>query len=670
VEVGGTFTDLVAADGERTIVRKVPSVREAPDRGVIDAIEAAGIDLSAVGEIIHGSTVATNAVLERKGGRIAFAVTAGFEDILYLQRQDRTRLYDLFYVKPEPVIRRGDVIPIAERIDARGGVETALDEAAAETALATRLGSGEFDGLAVCLLNAYANPAHERALRALVERLYPGLPVTISTDVSGEYREYERASTTALSAYVQPVISAYLTRLAGALAERGFRGRFEMMQSNGGRAPAEGIRRSAINALLSGPAAGVTGAIRQAGRSGWRNLMTLDIGGTSADVCLVTDGRADLAPETRIDNLPIQTPMIDISTVGAGGGSLIRFDDGGLLRVGPESAGADPGPACYGRGGTRATLTDAHVARGTVRAAARLSDGITLDAAAALAALEAAAAGSGMDVQALAEGAIRVANANIVGALRVLSTQRGKDPRDYVLVAYGGGGPLHAAELAEDLGMSTVIVPPYAGVISAYGLTVSDNLHFETRTHRIDMDEAAPDAVRAVFAEMAEAADRHFGALGLPPAALRSYTLDMRLRGQAFEIPADLDEPALAALDLADLKARFAAAHEAAYSFAVRGGKPAEIVSFRLAARLPTGADVLLRPGAGTAGGAAGGDEAGGIVFRGARVACRFLDRALLPAGQALPGCLVIEDGTSTTLVPPGWTAERDPADNLVLRRV
>lgn len=664
VEVGGTFTDLVALTDEHTIVRKVSSVREAPDEGVLAALDAADVDLSQVEEIVHGSTVATNAVLERKGGRIAFVVTRGFEDLLLLQRQDRRRIYDLFYVKPEPVIRAGDTLGIAERIATNGDVIVALDEAAAETALRDFLASQAFDGVAICLINGYANPGHEQALRAIVERIRPDLPITTASDVSGEYREYERASTTTLSAYVQPVVSAYLSRLETALAERGFRGRFEMMQSNGGSAPADAIRRNAINALLSGPAAGVVGAIAQAARSGYDNLMTLDIGGTSADVCLVTGGKASRTAETRIDGLPIQTPMVDISTVGAGGGSLIRIDEGGLLRVGPESAGANPGPVCYGRGGTLPTLTDAHIARGVIRATARLSDGMTLDADAARKSLENVTQNSQFDLHALAEGAIRVANATIVGALRVLSTERGKDPRDYVLVPYGGGGPLHAAELAEDLGMTTVVVPQCAGVISAYGLLVSENIHFETVTRSLPLDGEAAGAIQAIFQQMVADAAGYYAQIGLAGTIHHDFTLEMRLRGQAFEIAVPLDQDELDALDLPDLKARFAVAHEAAYSFAVRGDKPIEIVSFRLQARVPAGREAVLRQSMEDH-----LDEKGTVVFRGEKHECRFLARGLLKPGETLSGCAVIEDGTATTFVPTGWTAQCDEAGNLVLRR-
>lgn len=665
IEIGGTFTDLVAHDRDNFLVRKVPSVRARPEQGALDALDAAGIDLSTVEEIVHGSTVATNAVLERKGGRVAFVVTQGFEDILYIQRQDRRRIYDLFYSKPVPVVQRQDTVGLKERILSSGAVETALDRASIEEKLVPFLEETECDAVAVCLLNAYADPAHEAIVKEFIRERFPNLPVTISTDVSGEYREYERATTTTLSSYVQPVVAAYLGRLESALKERGFSGRFSMMQSNGGSAPALAVARNAINAFLSGPAAGVVGALRQAQRSGFSNIMTLDIGGTSADMCLVSGGEALLTPEAKIDGLPIKTPMLDINTIGAGGGSIIWVDDGQVLRVGPHSAGANPGPACYGRGGTSPTLTDAHVTRGIIRADAHTGLKSSLDVDAARAALSAVAERFGQDVHELSDNAVRVTNASIAGALQVLSTERGRDPRDYTLVAYGGGGPIHAAEIAEDLSMNAVVVPPYAGAISAYGLLVSDKIHFETLTRIVRLDAGAPASIVEVYDLLRERCLEHFRTLGIIGEPEFGLTLDMRLVGQAFEIPVTLAVPEIEGLSEAVLKEKFELAHEEAYGFAVRGAKPVEIVTFRLRAGIRNDADAIARQSGGDA-----HDSVGTIFYRGRRSDCRFLNRSLLVKDVVIEGVAVIEDGTSTTFVPPGWTVMLDHADNLVLRRV
>lgn len=345
VEVGGTFTDLVAIEDGRVRVAKVPSVPARPDEGAMASLAAAGIDLAAVEDLVHGSTVATNAILERKGASVALLTTRGFRDVLFLQRHNRTKIYDLFYRKPEPVLARRDILEIDERISGRGEVVEALDEVAAAAKIAAFLGQGGYQSVAICLLNGYAEPKHERQLAALVAQRFPELTITCSVDVTREFREYERTSTTTLAAYVQPVIDGYLRRFEARLGEQNFAGRFSIMQSNGGRLPVAGMSRNAITSLFSGPAAGVIGAVRQAGLSGHGDLITLDMGGTSTDVCLVAGGKPNLTGETEVDGLPIRTPVLDIVTVGAGGGSICWRDDGGMLRVGPESAGADPGPA-------------------------------------------------------------------------------------------------------------------------------------------------------------------------------------------------------------------------------------------------------------------------------------------------------------------------------------
>ena len=372
VEVGGTFTDLVAIEDGNVQVAKVPSVPARPDEGAMASLAAGQVDLGAVEELVHGSTVATNAILERKGARVALLITRGFRDVLFLQRHNRTRIYDLFYKKPEPVLARRDIIEIDERISGQGEVVEPLDEVVVAAQLAEYLGPGQYESVAICLLNAYAEPKHERQLAAIVAKQFPDLTITCSADVTREFREYERTSTTTLAAYVQPVIDGYLRRFESQLVKQNFGGRFSVMQSNGGRLPVAGMSKNAITSLFSGPAAGVMGAVRQASLSGYGNLITLDMGGTSTDVCLVVDSKPSLSGETEVDGLPIRTPVLDIVTVGAGGGSICWQDDGGMLRVGPESAGADPGPACYGRGGNRPAITDAHMLRGTIRAEAFL----------------------------------------------------------------------------------------------------------------------------------------------------------------------------------------------------------------------------------------------------------------------------------------------------------
>ena len=669
VEVGGTFTDLVAiGDDGRLQVTKVPSTPARPDEGALNAIDSAGLDLSQVEDLVHGSTVATNAILERKGARVLMVVTQGTRDILFIQRHNRRRIYDLFYAKPEPVVQRRDVIEAPERIDAAGAVVDALDLDVTMSRIAERLETAEADGdaygaVAICLLNAYVEPTHEQAVADAVRKRFQNQKVTISSDVCREFREYERASTTALAAYVQPVIDAYLGRFGEALSARGHRGRFSVMQSNGGRLPAAGMARSAITALFSGPAAGVVGATRQALRSGFGNIITFDMGGTSTDVCLVRDGQPDLAAATEIDGLPVKTPVIDIATVGAGGGSIVWIDDGGLLRVGPESAGADPGPACYGRDGQRPTITDCHLIRGTIRAETFLGGTMQLDRTAAEAVIGPIATQLGLSAVEAADAAIRVAEANIVRAIQRISTERGHDPRDFALLPFGGAGPMLACRVAEDLGIHTVLVPPAAGVLSAYGLLASDFVHFESRTHQVRLEVVNEAEIGGVIAEVGAAAAAHLRDLGLEGEVGLKCSLDMRYVGQAFEIPVDLGDRGPDELDTETIRALFEEAHHRVFEFDKAGGSAIEIVAFRAGAAVSPGVQPDLS-----------GDAAA------TRIADRtaFFERGQQHAdapcttrpgeGVGITGPALVEDGTSTILVADGWRGGVDSAHNLILR--
>src|SRR5262245_37481507 len=574
IEVGGTFTDLVAIGAQGIRVTKVPSVPRAPDEGAFNALLASGIDISSITDLAHGSTIATNAVLERKGFRTAFITTKGFRDILALQRHGRSRIYDLEYQKPRPVVARSASFEVAERILADGTIDMPLDIADVNERLLPALKAGAYEAVAVCFLNAFVNPTHEVALRELLKAALPDLLVTISSDITREFREYERASTTTLSAYVQPVIERYIDRFRARLDRAGFRGHFSVMQSNGGRLPAAAMRANAINALLSGPAAGVVGAVRQVGRSGYRDVITLDIGGTSTDVCVVRAGAPQLTQEFHLDGLPIRIPLLDINTIGAGGGSIVWVDEGGMLRVGPRSAGADPGPACYRRGGTLPTLTDAHLVRGTVRPEAFLGGRMRIDAAAAARALQSIAQRFNLTLEAAADSAVALADANIVRAIQLISTERGHDPRDYVLVPYGGAGPLHAAKVAEELGIRTIVVPPAAGIISAYGLIASDFVLFESMTRRALADDAAAAVLREVFRLMHSRALERAKANGIPGRLVFSLTAEMRYVGQAFEVPVPFEEPELASLSTADVHKRFGEAHQRVYVVGGEAAKP------------------------------------------------------------------------------------------------
>ena len=666
VEVGGTFTDLVAIEDGNVQVAKVPSVPARPDEGAMASLAAGQVDLGAVEELVHGSTVATNAILERKGARVALLITRGFRDVLFLQRHNRTRIYDLFYKKPEPVLARRDIIEIDERISGQGEVVEPLDEVVVAAQLAEYLGPGQYESVAICLLNAYAEPKHERQLAAIVAKQFPDLTITCSADVTREFREYERTSTTTLAAYVQPVIDGYLRRFESQLVKQNFGGRFSVMQSNGGRLPVAGMSKNAITSLFSGPAAGVMGAVRQASLSGYGNLITLDMGGTSTDVCLVVDSKPSLSGETEVDGLPIRTPVLDIVTVGAGGGSICWQDDGGMLRVGPESAGADPGPACYGRGGNRPAITDAHMLRGTIRAETFLSGKMSVDVSASSRVFETLSEKFRLSLEEMADSAVRVADANIVGAIQLVSTERGRDPRDYVLVPFGGAGPLHAARVAEELGIRTILVPPNAGVLSAYGLLTSDFLQYETQTRRIPLGADAPGLVREVFSQLRDQATASFQNLGVTGKLHFTRSLDMRFIGQAFEITVDIEGHTLADLDADGLLALFNEAHNRVFSFGESGLHRAEIVSFRLGASVPPDLVPALNKGIGdhvTRGQAR-------IFDQGKWRDCLLLSRAAIRDEiVGISGPALVEDGTSTIYVPHSWSATVDDQDNILLNQ-
>ena len=666
VEVGGTFTDLVAIGDAGITITKVPSVPQQPDEGAFNALVDSGIPIETIDELAHGSTVATNAVLERKGFPIAFVTTHGFRDILRLQRHGRSRIYDLEYAKPEPVVTRAACYEVVERVLADGSIELPLDRSSVENTLVPQLEAGGYEAVAICLLNAYVNPVHEEMLVELLSENLPGLHVSLSSRVSREFREYERASTTSLSAYVQPVVDRYISRFVSRLNEGGFRGRFSVMQSNGGRLPAEAMQFNAVNTLLSGPAAGVMGATRQAGLAGYTNLITFDMGGTSTDVCLVTDGKAQLTQEYSIDGLPIRVPLIDIHTIGAGGGSTIWIDDGGMLRVGPQSAGADPGPACYGWGGQVPTLTDAHVIRNTVRPEAFLGGRMEIFSDRSKAVFRPIADRLEMSLENAADSAIQLANANVVRAIQLISTERGFDPRDYVLVPFGGAGPLHAASVASDLGIKQVVVPPSAGVISAYGLIASDFTQFTSLTRRVTVDDSAPDVVRQTYASMVEEASTRFKALNLRGEPSVDFIADMRFVGQAFEVPVRFDVATLAQLTADDIRARFNEEHHKVYFFGGASNKLVELVSFRLGMTLALKDVPILSESDATI----DHDSEIEVYTDRAWHRGRLTSRASLVVGDPVAGPALLEDPTSTLFLPTGWQAVRDSHDNTIMTRI
>jgi N-methylhydantoinase A len=668
IDTGGTFTDVVLAD--RTSgsywFRKVPSnptdPAEAILRGLDEILVEAGIGGERVEFVGLGTTLATNAVLEGKTGRVVMLTTSGFTDILELARQRRPHLYNLEIGKPRLPVKREDRIAVSERLDESGAVVTPLDEAALSAALDAP--SNGFDAFAVCFLHSYRNPAHERQALDIIRRRYPAALVCLSSDVSPEFREYERFATTTVNASLLAIMDGYLERFSEGVRQRRVTKLPYVIQSNGGLISPTTLRQVPINTFFSGPAGGVVGAVNVAQACGISDIITMDIGGTSTDVCLVRGGKPASANQRDIGGLPVRTASLDLHTIGAGGGSVAWVDAGGLPKVGPESAGADPGPACYGRGGLRATLTDANMVLGRLNPVALLNGRMPVDAAAAGAAIARDVGGSlGVDVEGAAAGILQIATIGITGAVRVISVERGEDPRDCALFAFGGGGPLHAAEVAEAMEMRQVIVPPHPGLMSAIGLLAADIRSDFGLTCLADGTATGWKAVEIALSELDRRSAIWATNEGLDPALLEFHrVLELRYLGQSSELSVSLDENVNT---LATLIAAFHAEHQRRFGYAMPS-RAVEIVTARLTARVARPAPhpetppevVRLIPGSRRVWFAATGFVETPIYQR----------HAIGPAAR-IAGPAVIEQMDTTTIVPPGWHVTVDRMANLLLSR-
>lgn len=669
VEVGGTFTDLIWIEDGTVRTHKVPSTPRDPSEGVIAGLrEALGSSLSSLAQLVHGSTVATNAVIERRGCVAALLTTAGFADVLMLQRQLRPNVYAIACRKPEPLIPSERSAGVVERLDPAGEVVVPLDEDALAATIDELVARERPEAIAVCLLHAYRNPAHEERVRAVIAARHPDLTVILSSEVLPIFREYERASTTAMAAYLVPLVERYVARLERSLAEDAPGAQLFIMQSAGGILPSSGSRNRGVEMLNSGPAAGVIGAVRVAKVVGDENVITLDIGGTSSDICLIAGGAAGVTAETEIGGLPVGMPSIDIANIGAGGGSLGSFDDGGMLQVGPRSAGARPGPACYGHGGTQPALTDALVRLGWIRPHRFLGGRMTLLPERAEAALEELGRPRGRDGAAMAQALVDIGAANVSRGVRLVSVQRGHDPKGYALYGYGGMGPMISALSAEELKIERVVIPPFPGLFSALGLLVADLRRIYRETRFMPVGDDAGPAVRETFARIEEAARREFAGFGTAPGDLVfERALEMRYQGQGYELLAPVELDRLGGDARAYLNALFQETHRARYGTA-SFADPVEIVTFRLSAHVPADEGVLAKlTGLGRGSVPSPEIEEGEILFRGKRTPCRFAWRDSLPAGFVIDGAAVIEEPTATTLVPPGWRARIDPTGAIIL---
>ena len=664
VDVGGTFTDAVAYDTADGSLRwaKAPSTPYEPALGVLDAVSALTDDLGAVERFVHGITIGTNAIIERKGADVWVVTTKGFRDTLEIQRTERRELYDIRTLKPPSFVPRPQVLEADERMRHDASVLRALEPAECER-IAEILRSAGAESVAVCFLHSFANDAHERAMREALALAAPDAYVCTSSEVLPELREYERFSTTVLNAYIGPLMSRYLGGLESRLASRGFARTIFLMTSNGGVVSAERARRLPVQTVLSGPAGGVAASVELGQRLAAGNLITCDMGGTSTDVCLVEGLRAPLTTEQMIAGYPNRTPQVEIVTIGAGGGSIAWLDGGETLAVGPRSAGADPGPAAYGRGGTEPTVTDANLVLGRLGNETKLASTLTLDGTLARASLERLGADFGeMEVHALADGVIRIAVARMVSAIKEISIAKGYDPRDFALLAYGGAGPMHGALVASELDIDHVIVPPSPGNFSAFGCLVSDLQITRTRTLLVETRRGEWATVTDEFAALVResGAELEREGVGVLDVEFRRE-LGMRYVGQSWELVVSIGPEVDS---MRDAERAFHAAHAKRYGHGADA--PAEVVTVRVTAVAPTAKPALPSP---ARDGADAGVRTRPVYFGGAWSDTVVLVRPELTAGAAVEGPALVEEMGAVTVVPPGWRLEVGAIGEFHLRR-
>lgn len=666
IDIGGTFTDVVVydeKDGSYTS-GKVPTTPDDVAAGVLGGVHGVIASLDDISFAVHGTTVGLNAFLQRRGERVLLLATSGAADTYEIARGTRTRLYDLHFRKPEPLVPRQDIVPIGGRLNYLGSELDPLDRAGVRAA-AERARSEGVRSLAVAFLFSYVNPSHELEAERIIHNVHPGASVSLSHRVAREWREYERTSSAVFDAYIAPAVDRYLERLEDAMQSDGLRSPLHVMQSNGGVLTAKTARRRPIQTLLSGPAGGTMGGTALTGVLGRRNLLCVDMGGTSFDVSLVVEGQPDISQETSLEGLPLLMPIVNIHTIGAGGGS-VGYAEAGGLRVGPESAGADPGPACYGRGGTRPTITDANLVVGRINPATFLGGRMQLDVDAAHNAIAALARVLDLEPAKLAEGMLDVVNAKMAQAIRTITVEQGIEPRDFTIVAFGGAGPMHAAFLAHELEIRELVIPPSPGAFSAWGMLQTKLRHDFSRTYYRTMDEVDPAELAAELDDLANEGTAALLSEGVLPDAVEvAFVAEMRYAGQEYTVNVTLALPELQRPDFrATLEARLDEAHELRYGHASRGA-PSEFVVLRA-----TGLGDLGRAKAALLPPASGPVEAhrhAPVTFGGEIHHVPFLSREALGAGSLIGGPAVIEEPTATTVVPPFASARVDASGSIVI---
>lgn len=677
IDVGGTFTDVVLAvpgDG-RVLHHKEPSTPGDPSRAVADGlaavVAAAGLSPGDLTSVTHGTTIGLNAVIQRRGARIALVVTEGYRDVLEIGRSRMPSSFDLYAGKEEPLVPRDRIVEVAARLGPDGERVAVPDDAELDR-VAAALTAASAEAAAVVVLHSYTDPAFEEEVTARLRERLPDMRLASSASVWPEVREYERTLVACLNAYIQPLMRDYFDRLAERLAGIGVTAPIYIAASNGGSLGLAAAAARPLETVLSGPASGVMAAARLAGAggAGLDRLVTFDMGGTSSDIAVAVAGRPEFTTHTTIGGLPLILPVVAVTAIGAGGGSVIWVDDQGLLKVGPDSAGADPGPVAYGRGGTRPTVTDCYILTGIIDPAVFLGGRMSLDADASAGALVGVAArlgwdsGDGEAAARAALAALRVATAGMATELRKTLAQRGLDPARFTLVPYGGAGPTHAAMLAEEVGIAHIVVPPTAATFCALGAAGADLRRDFARSIRRRLDEDSAARLREILAELADRAHRWLAAQGAatgPPELL--FSADLRYEGQAYELRVPLDGAALEAESVAEA---LHAGHERLYGF--RDAEASiELSTARLAIVAPTGE--IPPPAVPRGEGTPGAASERSVLLTGGRFTAQVFDRAGLRAADRLSGPAIVEQDDTTVLIPPGWSADVDSAGNLHLRR-
>ncbi len=686
IDIGGTFTDLVVVNAKgETFTRKVSSTADNYARAIIEGLagvlEPAGLGLDGITEFLHGTTVGSNTILELKGARIGLIATKGFRDILEIRNLRMPKLYDLRWDKPAPLVERYLRLVVDERVDAAGAITKPLARAEVEAAVRRLLGEG-VEGIAVCLLNSYANPAHEQLVAEVIRELAPGLPISVSSEVLPQIKEYERTSTTVVNAYIMPIVASYLKNLGDSLHGRGMKAPILLMQSNGGLTTAKDASEKPVNIVESGPAAGVVGAVRRAIESGHDNIISFDMGGTTAKASVAEDGKFVLSQQYSVGGgimissrlltgggYLLAVPAIDVAEVGAGGGSIVWIDAGGSMQIGPESAGANPGPLCYDKGGERPTVTDANVLLGYINPHYLVGGELKLNAERSRRYYdELLARPMGVDVTTAAWGARQIAISNMIRAIKAVSSERGRDPRGFTLFALGGNGALFAAGMAQELGIRTILVPPSAGLFSAYGLLYADVEHYYTETMRDLLRDLEPAAWAQAWGSLEDKAVAQLRADGFADdeMTIRHFAA-MRYKGQTFEISIPVPAGPLTPERVRAIEEAFGDEHERTYGHRASFDEPVQLISIQvagLAARRDT-----QKPGQPQRHhGDLQAEQPPRQAYFGREHG--WLETAVIPRaalGEPRRGPCIVEEYDTTCVVPPGATAKLDAMSNIII---